>query len=361
MTAKLLMTAAEIRRDPARWDACRKRGITATDLPKITGLVRRSRGNPYTVWTEKTAGRELTADSSALRRGRELEPVIAADLAAMRPELEILPGGLYASAEHPWLMATFDRFAVDCAAAGYSDDDRAALALAHAVDGQAAYDAIPVELKSVHEMAALEDGERWGEPGTGQVPNAYRAQAYIQMAIWGAEMVIIPAKFMLSWETSLYFIRRTPQVEDDIAFLIGEARAMHDRVIAGDPPPVDWSPETGAALRTLHPLEPETLYRVPKGLARRYQRAWRSVKQAERRLGLAQNLIADRMGGAARAVTEDPERPGKDVTVLSRRAGKATWYDAAQLRQDFPDAAEACYREKATDAVFPGQRWVKLP
>jgi hypothetical protein len=92
----------------------------------------------------------------------------------------------------------------------------------------------------------------------------------------------------------------------DLALMRIEALRFLDRVKGcGNPPPVDWRPATGDALRRLHPLVKDEDAVIPKGMARAYHAAVGRYRTAEQRKKLAENRIRDRIGAARRAVTPD--------------------------------------------------------
>jgi hypothetical protein len=213
---------------------------------------------------------------------------------------------------------------------------------------------IPAELKTAITM----DG--WGEPGSEDIPMKYRTQALWQMAISGASKVLMPVQFMTPWRTVIYEIHRTPDAESDIAFMIGEAEEFLGRIDRRDPPPLDWTPETSAALRTLYPIEPETVYRCTPAAARNLRRAKRRIDAAKERHGLLLNKMIAKAKGAQRIVIEDPERPGKDVNVLNRIKTVQHSVNVDALREAEPETAKRFERETPVDYHKMGSRWAKL-
>jgi YqaJ-like viral recombinase domain len=362
MAATLLMTDEQVRRDPERWHKHRLEGITASEAARMLG-VPGAHGGAFGLYAEKKTGVSTTRDKAELRRGKALEPEVVADLEHVRPELTILPGGLYASGMRPWMMATFDRFAVDCEAAGVTEGERrlgavtAGLSNGRQMTGWAARFAMPVEIKTVHEQGEDYQQGRWGEPGTAQVPDHILAQAYWQMAVWDADVLILPAKFMLSWDTVIYMITRTAKAEADIQWMIGRGEEFLDRLARSDPPPVDWTEDTYKALKTLHPMRPDVTAEIGPGLARRYQRAWQRLEREEQRYGLVRNLVAAQMGDANRAVHTDAD--GVTHTVMTRSTGTEKRVSVKLVRARYPQIAAECEVESDTDKLIPGRSWVR--
>lgn len=343
MGASLLMRQDEIDTNPTKWRGIRGATIGASDIAVLLGIGPQSHGSPYSLWVEKRTGtRPGDDDNSEMQRGRALEPYVASEFARMRPDLKLLPGGMYANADQPWMTATFDRLAVtidsEIGRACLGDD---ALGWPEALE--------PVEIKTAYLRS------EWGEPGTDAVPVQYRAQAQWQMAVWGpwAKRVLIPVQFMDPWETAVYVIERD---EQDIAYMIKESRAFLDLVLNGTPPPIDWTPETAVALRAYQPMAPETSYTAPKGLAMRYVSALTAARRAERRLGKIQNELVARAGGAQRVVIDDPDKPGKDVTLFSRSEYDETRVSVKLLRERYPLEARACEKPGHISKIVPNHR-----
>jgi YqaJ-like viral recombinase domain len=373
LTAKLIMTAAEVAAHPVTWKDFRRGTpanavLTASEFPVLLGLVNPKWGTPFSLYVDKLTGTDDTSTSDEATRGRVLEPYVAERFAAMRPELEILPGGLYASAEHPWLMATFDRLALDCDTAGMTSEDREGAALAgrilrghpaaRGMSPWAARNSMPVELKTAHQPGSDPDSDDyWGEPGTDQVPARIKVQALIQMEVWGADEVLIPVQFMLNWQLWVYVVRRTDTTEADIAWMIGQGEEFRGRLARRDPPDVDEFPRTLDALKSLTPMRADTTVHIPLGLAVKYQRAYRAKKRAESRVGLLVNQIAKRAGDAKRVLVYDPV-VGEDRTVLIRSTYPETRVDIGDLRERFPEQAAACERTATVDKYTPGRKWV---
>jgi putative phage-type endonuclease len=93
--------------DP-RWLEERRKGITATDLPVILGLV--SWASPYSLWAEKSGITDPAPDNDRFRLGRELEPYISARWleATGTDRRDIVHGGLRRPSARPWQLATLD-------------------------------------------------------------------------------------------------------------------------------------------------------------------------------------------------------------------------------------------------------------
>jgi putative phage-type endonuclease len=371
VSAKLLMTQDEITENRGEWEKVRSTTIGASEIAVLLGLAPKSHGNPFSLWVEKKTG-EATSDGEQdeERRGLVLEPYVAAELAKMRPDLAVLPGGLYHADGCPWMTATFDRFTVSREAAGTRmplfgtslAEDGTNLALRDELRGLM----VPAEIKTSIANDFAEDPYRWGEPYTDQVPVNYKAQAYWQMSIWGCDRILMPVQFMQPWKTVLYVINRTDDAEEDIAFMVREAGKFLDRLDSNTPPPVDWTPASAQALLTLNPLQEGAVYRATKRDATRFRASYLRFKAAERRYNQLRNELAAKAGGAQHVVVPDPvkrDRDGqpKDVNVLTRSAYDMTTIDDGRLRTEEPEVARRFERVTRVDSWRPGQRWMKLP
>lgn len=94
------------------WLAFRRLGITATDLPAITGLSKYK--TAIDVWTEKVlpaADRDETAMAEAAFWGIRLEEPVA-QAWAENNNVKIRRVGLISNVERPWTMASLDRLVV---------------------------------------------------------------------------------------------------------------------------------------------------------------------------------------------------------------------------------------------------------
>jgi putative phage-type endonuclease len=344
VAARLLMTDEEIRKDPARWLALRRAGVTASEISVILGIApeRWTFASPFALYHAKLRGIE-TGDADELRRGRHLEPVALEMFADQHPYLELLPGGLYSAEDRPWQMCTFDALAIDTDVLGLRMwEERDAYTLEHAV---------PVQVKT----AASYDG--WGEPGSDQIPAHYRAQAFQEMDIKGADMAWVPCLFVHTWQLVTYILQRDADAGHDISLIRAEGEAFHGRLQRGDEPPIDWRPATTDMLKTIHPVEEGLRVRVRAVTARRYLRARQSMTRAEQRLGLAVNLLLDEAGDAREI---EAHVGGEPVKIATRSVSTPERIDTKALRLKDP-ATAAKYtvrRDKPVVTLHPA-KWAR--
>jgi putative phage-type endonuclease len=217
-----------------QWHAERRKGITATDIPVILGLV--SWASPYSLWAQKSGLTDPAPDNDRFRLGRALESYIAA---RWMDERQIPPAhrdgaysALYRGSDRPWQLATPDRVFYD----------------------------EPVELKSWADM----DRHAWDDGP----PPPVRAQILWQMDVMDVPRGHWGVLFLPSGEFRHGVIDHDespvreyphnlpgPLAESicracgDIAMMRSAARDFLDLIDSGTPPDVDGSAATLAALR----------------------------------------------------------------------------------------------------------------
>ena len=195
-----------------QWLAARKTGIPASDAAAILGLSPWK--SPLDVWLEKTGRapiQELAPDrEDLLFLGTALEPAIAA-MYSRKTGRELLQvqenRGLLRHQKHPIIIGTPDRLVVG--------------------------ERRGVELKS--EIAFM---DRFGDPGTDQVPEYYAVQCAQYMAItdfdaWDLALLHGGAKF------AIYTLERDRATEEALLDLL--VRWWHRHVVADVAPELDGS------------------------------------------------------------------------------------------------------------------------
>lgn len=299
-----LMTAAGVKADPAGWHTYRRAGITASEIASVMGIPT-AYGTPSTVFWDKVDP-DARRDSIRFRVGHHMEPFIAEELTHDDPGLHLGEGGLWASTDRPWMMATFDRLGWrcdPCAAGTYAGHP-----YFHGQGGGVPADVLAKPSGDPHaafpvQMKTANSREGWGEPPDGKIPGHYLAQVAWEMAVSGAAEAVLPCLVMPGGPLLVYRVERDDVLEDDIAAMIHAAEDMLRRVREYDPPAPDWRPETTAALRRVYAEVTEERVQIPRELADRYKAALRAKRLARERLGLAENQIRFRLGTAKVAVT----------------------------------------------------------
>jgi putative phage-type endonuclease len=288
--AKLLCQAS----DP-EWLELRRTGITASDLPVILGLV--SWDSPWALYHRKRGLLPEVEQTDRMRLGSWLEDMIAGywwDNYGMEASIDY--GGLFASSDRPWQMATPDRTLLD---------------------RDTKLDAV-LECKT----SATRDG--WGEPGTGDVPAHVRAQVLWQMDTLGVATGHVAVCFLPSGEFRSYTITWEPGWHDDILGWRDEAWLFLQSVRGELPaPPVDALTVTTKALQAVYAgLDDTQTAELDRELVGSWDSAKAMAKSFQRDVDAYQNAIREAMGTAGTATVNG--RP-----VLRRQVSKRAGYEVA--------------------------------
>ena len=317
MTAVLVMDAEDIAADRRGWLERRRRDgdghwcVTASEIASVCNVAPRAFDGPYGLYWKKRRGQE-SGDSDEMRRGRAVEPIVLEEFAESHPGLAVLPGGLYARADAPWMLATLDGQAIladTMALLGYSHVPLLALR------------EVPEEEIATVQVKTSIPTEGWGwEEDTAEVPVHVYAQVLWEMHVRGAVRAYVVVKFMASWRTNTYVVDLDAAAKDQIAWMVERAQWFTGLLAAGTPPPVDYRPSTTDALRRVYDGIEDREVRVPWRLALRYRAGLRAHNRVEDRRTLVKNLLLERAGNAGTVVAADPAT-GRAVTVASRTAG----------------------------------------
>lgn len=293
MTARLVMTQDQVADDRSGWLKARLDGITGSEIAQVLGVAPAKYGSPYSLYNAKIEGVE-TEDNDAMMRGRWLEPYVDERFAVENPEIQVIPGGLYAHHDRPWQMATFDRL-------GYDTSHESRLFASSPATSLAELAEFPIQIKTAGSY------EGWGDSSElATMPVHYRAQALWEMETWQADEVWVPVLFIIPWRVRTYRLTRDmPSVQRDIDLMLERAEQFRGRLERRDPPEIDWTPATTETLRKLHPAIVERDAPIPRGLQRRFMQARDARDAADRRYKLITNLIRSHMGDAHRAINRD--------------------------------------------------------
>lgn len=280
MTGHLVISGDAPREE---WLAARRQGITASEIAAVMGLS--SWESPYSLFYRKTGDLPEQDDSEAKRLGRYLEDYVCQRFAERHPEFDVTGTGreLYAHPDRSWQLATPDRLV--------SEPYRSFR--------------YPGSL-AVLEAKTSASYEGWGEEGSDEIPVAYRCQVLWQCDVLGVATAYIPALFLHSRQLRVYELTMDGDAEHDLKLMRDTAQCFLDDIRDRKPPDVDWRPQTGAALRRVHPLlDPDVTMTIPASLARWYRAAVRDLKDAERRRALYENRIRDILGTGRYANSPD--------------------------------------------------------
>ena len=259
---------------------------TRMSASKIAAVVG---GSPYesrfSLW-HKMAGLlpwDDGQDADEKARGHYIEPALRQWWRDAHPDVDVVRTRSWVHAERPWQIATPDGLVCR------RDKDRTPLGL--------------IECKT----SAL-DWE-WGDEGSDQVPLGYRYQAQ-----WSMDTLGLPVCHFSVLTSRLVFRRFEVKYDPEMAaWLREEAEIFLASIASGQRPSVDEHAETYRAVRALHPLIDDVAVIIPTALAHRYAQAQRDLAAAGAAKQAAVTEIADRLGSARRAVTED------DVLVAYRK------------------------------------------
>lgn len=306
MTGRLILSPAAAADRPT-WLAARRQGVTASEIAAVLGI------SPFTsafnlYWLKRGVVDE-SYDDERLSLGRYLEPWIAERFAAEHAEFTVqAPGGLWASRERSWQLATPDAVLYDaecrCGAVG-----------------DVVCSCVPeIEPVGVAEFKTSETYDEWGEDGTDDVPAYIAAQVRQQIDVLDVPVGYVRCFFLHTQKTREYVIR--PDA-DDVALIRARGLAFWQRVQAGRPPALDGHRSTTAALKALHPdVDADERATVPKTVAAEYRAAKRAQERAKARVAAAENKLRRYLGGAKTAVDPDGRRvctrsvyPRKPYTV----------------------------------------------
>ena len=186
------------------WLNERRSGIGGSDAANILGVGYRS---PESVYRSKIESVSEQPPTGVLRRGLDLEDIVASMYREVMQEEIVLPGTkIVRNPDRPWQLASLDRVRTD---------DR------------------PVELKTT---LGFSDG--FGPSGTDQVPEDYRIQCLHQMAVMDADFCDLVALDLITWEPRVY---RIFMDSDQAKMLTQIEERFWNYVSSREPLPADWA------------------------------------------------------------------------------------------------------------------------
>jgi len=180
------------------WLQERRRGIGGSDVAAILGLSPWK--TPLDVYLDKVGQSAASdTDSPAMYWGRTLEPVIRQHYADTTGRNVIQPPNILTHPEHAFMLANVD---------GLTEDGR------------------------VFEAKTARTAQGWGEPGSGEVPDAYALQVQHYMAVTGLPVADV-AVLIGGSDFRLYHVEADPGLQAD---LILEEANFWQRVVKQRPP-----------------------------------------------------------------------------------------------------------------------------
>lgn len=244
--------------------------VTASEIAVLLGLS--PFDSPFNLYWKKRGDIPADFDDDAMSLGRHLEPWIADRWHQDHPEVDsAVLTGTWVSEERPWQMATPDR-----------------LLDVQGPDGK--YRDGILEIKS----SGSYDG--WGEAGTDQIPAYYRAQVLWQLDVMGLGEAHVTCLFLGTRQRRDYVVAYDVA---DVDLMRKAAREFLARVEAGEPPDIDASEATHAALIALNPkIDDEAEVEVAEQLADDYASACADYKAAKEHKAELENRLRLAMGPA---------------------------------------------------------------
>lgn len=306
MTVVLPAAAEElrVRAGSKAWHKARRSGIGASEISAALGISPYS--SPRELYWRKRGELAEQFDNERMEWGRRLERAILGRFLADHPELKgTRPtiDKLYRSRERAWQLATPD-------------------ALVWPFEG-----GLPV----VVEIKTGASREEWGEDGTDDVPVHYRAQVMHSMDAVGAFTAYMPVLFN-GRDYRCFTIRRD---EKDVRVLRARGAEFWQRVLDGNPPPVDGHRATTAAMRGIYDVrDVEQPVIVPAHLVPKINRAKAVQAAAGAMRDRLENELRDWMGVANKAVT-----PTGQLAATRSSWDEAHFY-SSEFRAEHPDLAE---------------------
>lgn len=183
--------------DNAKWLEERRKGIGGSDVAAILGLSPWK--TPYQLYLEKRNEVEPFKGNDACTWGTMMEPVIRQWYSDTTGRIVKVPEGIIYNEKHPFMFANLD---------GFTDDRRV------------------VEIKTAR------SGQKWGEPGTDEIPDYYMCQVQHYLVVTGFEVCDVPVSIGGALPV-LYEVEADPELQE---MLIEEEASFWQRIQNDNPP-----------------------------------------------------------------------------------------------------------------------------
>ena len=286
-----------------KWHLLRRQGISASEIAAVLGISPWE--SPFSAYWRKVNGWDVEANAE-MTAGRYAERAIVdwyANECDPHESLVLAPAGLYASSTQGWQLATPDMLL--CTGCDECDI------------GGSCFCGTPHlgRVMSLLECKYLVGGwDGWGEPLTDEIPVYYRAQCLWQLDVMGVDEVSVAAWH--SAEFRHYIVRRD---EKDLRVMRAAGRDFMDRLLSGDPPPLDSHIATLRALKTLHPDVDDVEAEVDPDVAKGWRDARARKAEAEADERAYEAKLRDAMGRAKRAVCAGERVATRVVSEIAER------------------------------------------
>lgn len=275
--------------------------VTASEIAVILGIS--PWDSPFNLYWKKRGDIPADFDDDAMSLGRHLEPWIADRWEADHPEWIVSPAGMYVNDDRPWQMANPDRMLDLRADKAYLADPGSGSTL---------------EIKS----SGSYDG--WGEAGTDQIPAYYRAQVLWQLDVMGLGEAHVTCLFLGTRQRRDYVVAYDVT---DVDLMRKAAQQFLARVEAGEPPDIDASEATHAALIALNPKISDDEIDIAPDLADRYMAAVRALAMHKGLKDHAENQLRAAMGSAKYAMCDGRKVATRSVYDVPEHTRKASHVD----------------------------------
>lgn len=163
-----------------------------------------------------------------------------------------------------------------------------------------------VDAKITSKFMLGDADHQWGTDGTDEVPQSAQLQGQQQCLVMEVDRVDFAVFVTDLRKFKTYTVWRNEQL---IRQLIDTHLELVDRIIYGDPPPLDLSsPTAGRALQYLHPIDPDEIIILTDGMAESWlQRAEikKQIKALENEAETISNMVKSEMKNARVGVFPD--------------------------------------------------------
>lgn len=291
--------------DHAEWLKLRSQYIGGSDAAAVIGL--NPYKSPYTLWAEKTGQVAPFEGNIATHVGTYLERFVAIIYSEKTGNRVRNDTRTYFNSDYPWACANVDRL----------------------ITGQKA----GLEIKTTNDwnkIRLLRDGK---------IPNDWLCQMTHYMAVTGLERWDLAALC----ESREFVILPLSRNEEDVAALMSAEQTFWEQVQSREPPGVDGTASTAAALDAMYPdseadsqvsLEPVAPY------LSELLRLKSEKKELEERIKTAENVIKEYMGDIEYGCCNDMSVSWKTVSRIT--------YDTKALCRDHPDIMEQYQKVSAS-------------
>jgi len=301
--------------DRNQWLAERRRGIGSSDAAAVLDL------DPWmsrwALYLDKRGEIPDREPNEAMEIGTAIEGFIA-DLYSTRHGVALtVPDGIYRHDEHEWMLANPDRFACDPA------------------DG---WGVVEIKNASAYKASDWRDG----------APAHYIVQVQHQLAVlgfgWGMLVALVGGNELV--------VRDVPRDDELIGFIIDAEAEFWQRIVEGNPPPIDGRETTEELLKRLYEeADTGTETVLDEAMAIEVARYWDAhdrMKAAEEEKREAGNRLRAALGTAELGFL-----PGGEKPLVTWKQGTRTALAQELVKADFPEVASKCTRTTTTRTLRP--------